>query len=125
MEAGRARHLTPPNKHTEYACSAARAGIHFFTEASVVRDGMEELLELVKDRSIVAAPSCTMRFHPAVRIIKERLERRGDRATLSRSLTTSGNTSPTGTRGRTIEPSTARAAIPVQPARSFRSSSTG
>ena len=39
---------TPPDKHTEYACSAARAGIHFFTEASVVRDGMEELLELVR-----------------------------------------------------------------------------
>jgi predicted dehydrogenase len=65
---------TPPDQHTEYACAAARAGIHFFTEASVVRDGMEELVELVGDRSIVAAPSCTMRFHPAVRVIKERLD---------------------------------------------------
>jgi predicted dehydrogenase len=64
---------TPPDKHTEYALSAARAGIHFFTEASVVRDGMEGLLPLVGDRAIVAAPSCTMRFHPAVGVIKQRL----------------------------------------------------
>lgn len=64
---------TPPDHHSEFAVAAARDGIHFFTEASVVRDGMDELLELVRQRSIVAAPSCTMRFHPAVRLMKKRL----------------------------------------------------
>src|SRR5947208_5509475 len=65
---------TPPDKHSEFAVAAARAGIHFFTEASVVRDGMDELIEAVAPAEIVAAPSCTMRFHPAVRLLKERLE---------------------------------------------------
>jgi predicted dehydrogenase len=65
---------TPPDRHAEYAAAAAREGIHFFTEASVVRDGMEELLGLIRNRTIVAAPSCTMRFHPAVRLIKQRIE---------------------------------------------------
>jgi predicted dehydrogenase len=65
---------TPPDRHSEYARAAARRGLHFFTEASVVVDGMEELLELTRDRAIVAAPSCTMRFHPAVSLIKQRLE---------------------------------------------------
>jgi predicted dehydrogenase len=67
---------TPPDRHSEYAAAAVRAGLHFFTEASVVRDGMEELIELVRNRTIIAAPSCTMRFHPAVNLIKQRLEER-------------------------------------------------
>jgi len=66
---------TPPDHHTEYALAAAREGIPFFTEASVVTDGMDDLLEAVRSASVVAAPSCTMRFHPAVRLMKERLER--------------------------------------------------
>jgi predicted dehydrogenase len=65
---------TPPDRHAEFAIAAARSGIPFFTEASVVTDGMDELLETLQDRSIVAAPSCTMRFNPAVRLMKERLE---------------------------------------------------
>lgn len=64
---------TPPDRHVEYALAAAQAGVHFFTEASVVRDGMERLIELVRDSAVVAAPSCTMRFHPAVRLMKQRL----------------------------------------------------
>jgi predicted dehydrogenase len=64
---------TPPDHHSEFAVAAAREGIHFFTEASVVRDGMDELLDLVSSRSIIAAPSCTMRCHPAARLLKQRL----------------------------------------------------
>lgn len=64
---------TPPDRHTEYALVAARAGLPFFTEASVVSAGMEELIDEVRSRNGVAAPSCTMRFHPAVVTMRERL----------------------------------------------------
>jgi len=64
---------TPPDRHTEYALAAARAGLPFFTEASVVSNGMEELIAEVQSRGGMAAPSCTMRFHPAVQTLRERL----------------------------------------------------
>jgi predicted dehydrogenase len=62
---------TPPDLHIKYALIAAQRDMHFFTEASVVDDGMDELIRLIRDKKIVAAPSCTMRFHPAVRKVKE------------------------------------------------------
>jgi predicted dehydrogenase len=64
---------TPPDHHTEYALEAARRGIHFFTEASVVSHDMAELLKLVEGKPIVAAPSCTLRFHPSVVTMRERI----------------------------------------------------
>ena len=65
---------TPPDLHMHYAIIAAKNNKHFFTEASVVDKGMDELISLIKDKKIVAAPSCTMRFHPAVRKIKKLVE---------------------------------------------------
>jgi predicted dehydrogenase len=65
---------TPPDKHMQYARVAAERGKHFFTEASVVDDGMEEVMALCEGKALVAAPSCTMRFHPSVRLIKELIE---------------------------------------------------
>lgn len=62
---------TPPDKHLEYALIAAENNKHFFTEASVLSEGIDELIALCKNKNIVAAPSCTMRFHPAVKKIKE------------------------------------------------------
>jgi len=62
---------TPPDRHLEYALIAAKNNKHFFTEASVLADGMDELIALCKNKNIVAAPSCTMRFHPSVKKIKE------------------------------------------------------
>lgn len=64
---------TPPDRHAEYALAAARAGISFFTEASVVTDGMDEVQAVMRTKRSVAAPSCTMRFHPAVRRIRGRI----------------------------------------------------
>lgn len=74
---------TPPDLHTHYALVAARNNIHFFTEASVVDDGIDELIALCDGKSIVAAPSCTMRFNPSVRVIKDLV----DGGTLGRVLT--------------------------------------
>lgn len=65
---------TPPDLHTHYALAAARAGKAFFTEASVVDDGMDELIALCAKQDIVAAPSCTMRFFPGPKIIKKLID---------------------------------------------------
>ncbi len=62
---------TPPDLHAPYALAAARAGKAFFTEASVVDDGMDELIALCARNNAVAAPSCTMRFFPAIQTIKK------------------------------------------------------
>jgi predicted dehydrogenase len=65
---------TPPDRHAGPALAAAERGIPFFTEASVVLDGVDELIAVVRDRDVVACPSCTMRFHPAARTLRERIE---------------------------------------------------
>jgi len=65
---------TPPDMHVRYARAAAESGRHFFTEASVVDDGLAELDELVTRAGVVAAPSCTMRFHPSIRAIKSAID---------------------------------------------------
>jgi predicted dehydrogenase len=65
---------TPPDRHLDLARVAAEHSVHFFTEASVVPEDTTELEELADEHAIVAAPSCTMRFHPAVQRLKELLE---------------------------------------------------
>jgi predicted dehydrogenase len=62
---------TPPDLHMHYARLAAQHHKHFFIEASVTDDGMDELRALCENTDLVAAPSCTMRFHPSVRVIKD------------------------------------------------------
>jgi predicted dehydrogenase len=65
---------TPPDHHAEYALAAANRGLAFFTEASVITDGMEDVHAAVRAGGSVAAPSCTMRFHPAVQLVRRRIE---------------------------------------------------
>ncbi len=56
---------TPPDLHVKYAKRALENNCHFFSEASVVDDEMDELISLAHTRpELVAAPSCTMRFPP-------------------------------------------------------------
>lgn len=62
---------TPPDLHVPYALLAARHSKHFFTEIGVPDDGFEELERVSGERRLVAAPSCTMRFHPAIRKAKK------------------------------------------------------
>ncbi|PIR77197.1 MAG: hypothetical protein COU30_03815 [Candidatus Magasanikbacteria bacterium CG10_big_fil_rev_8_21_14_0_10_38_6] len=61
---------TPPNHHSTYYLYAAKNKKHFFVEATTHDDGYERLLGLL-DGSFVAAPSCTFRYFPAVKKIKE------------------------------------------------------
>lgn len=59
---------TPPDLHIPHAVEAVRRGVHFFTEASVVDNGIEELLALLRARpGLVGVPSCTMRYQPGPR----------------------------------------------------------
>jgi len=62
---------TPPDLHVKYAMEAAKNDKHFFMEASVVDYGMNGLIDECRGKTIVAAPSCTMRFNPSVKKIKE------------------------------------------------------
>ncbi len=68
---------TPPDRHVEFALQAARAGKHFFTEAGVPDKRVDDLIALCgEDSPVVAAPSCTLRFHPAVQTLKRLVEDR-------------------------------------------------
>ena len=63
---------TPPNHHMEVCLIAARNKKHFFVEASVlIEKDFKKVIILSKQNKIVAAPSCTMRYHPLVKKIKE------------------------------------------------------
>ena len=65
---------TPPNFHTKYMKKAAEVGKHFFVEASVMNDGLDEVNEIAKKKGIIAAPSSTMRFKQSIRKLKELLD---------------------------------------------------
>lgn len=67
---------TPPDTHMFYANIAIQHNIHFFTEASVVYDEMNEIIDKLRYTSLVAAPSCTLRFHPAIIKLKELINTR-------------------------------------------------
>ena len=66
---------TPPNLHMKYAKIAIENKIHFFTEASVVQDEMNEVIERLEKTDIVGLPSCTMRYHPIIKEIRNLLEK--------------------------------------------------
>jgi predicted dehydrogenase len=61
---------TPPDLHVQYARQAVGHGLPFFTEASVVDDQVDVLLAESRRAGVVAAPSCTLRFHPSIRTMK-------------------------------------------------------
>jgi len=61
---------TPPDKHSQYIRLAIENKKPVFVEASVILEGLEELNHLAKKRHVIVAPSCTVRFHPAIKDIK-------------------------------------------------------
>lgn len=64
----------PPDLHHHYMIVALDRHIPFFVEASVVDDGMAELIADLKATGLVAAPSATLLFHPAIEIIEEQVK---------------------------------------------------
>lgn len=61
---------TPPIQHHPYFLWAASHKKHFFVEVTTREDGYQDLFPLL-DGTFVAAPSCTFRYFPAVKKIKE------------------------------------------------------
>lgn len=61
----------PPDIHHEYMKIAIDNSLHFFVEASVLDTDMDWMKEAVQHKPIIAAPSLTLAFHPAVRKIGE------------------------------------------------------
>ncbi len=66
---------TPPDLHAVYGQLAVEYGKPFFMEANVVAEGLPELAQLSRKAQVLAAPSCTMRFHPSVKTLKHQVER--------------------------------------------------
>lgn len=63
---------TPPDLHMHYAYQAYERGISCFIEASVVdAEKISQLAQKIKNTPIVMAPSCTMRYYPGPKKVKE------------------------------------------------------
>ncbi len=69
---------TPSSLHITPALKAAANGCHLFIEKPLSHnmDGVAELIEIVNQKGLVTLVGCNMRFHPAVAITKELLDKR-------------------------------------------------
>lgn len=56
----------PPKAHVNAMHACIDHDVSFFVEASVVDDGLAEVVARTKNTSLVAAPSTTLYFHPAI-----------------------------------------------------------
>jgi predicted dehydrogenase len=66
---------TSPNHHMDYAFFGFENGIHCFIEASVTdADKINELSKKLINKKIIMAPSCTMKYFPGPRKVKELLD---------------------------------------------------
>ena len=64
----------PPDAHHVYMKEAIKNKRHFFVEASVVDTDMEQIILDLEGLDIIAAPSATLLFHPAIQRISEILK---------------------------------------------------
>lgn len=62
---------TPPNIHNEYIALAINKMKPALIEASVILEGLPEFEKKALKQKVLIAPSCTMRFHPAIQTIKK------------------------------------------------------
>lgn len=68
----------PPEMHMKYAHYAIDHNIHSFIEASVVNENMLELIKKSETKpSIKVCPSCTLKFHPSIKLIKKIVDENG------------------------------------------------
>lgn len=66
---------TPPDIHEMYLQKALEHRIPAFVEASVVLGNLRQIQQRAIKENILVAPSSTLRFHPAIRDLKELLGR--------------------------------------------------
>ena len=65
---------TPPNLHMALAERGLSLGKHVFSEAGTTTEGMAQVIKLADRTGLVAAPSCTMRFQPSIKLMKQLLD---------------------------------------------------
>lgn len=61
---------TPPDLHIDVLDVAVKHGKPVFVEASVILAGLENIRQTASERGAKVYPSCTLRFHSAIRDIK-------------------------------------------------------
>lgn len=61
---------TPPDQHEAYIDYALMFKKPCFVEASVILGKLEKVCETARQEGIFIAPSCTLLFHPAIRLIQ-------------------------------------------------------
>ena len=83
----------PPDVHHYYMKLAIEHEIHFFVEASVVDTDMEFIKQALAKSNIIGAPSATLSFHPAIKMVAE-IIRNGDLGRLSNVMLHSGQYLP-------------------------------
>lgn len=64
----------PPDLHHVFMREAIKYELPFFVEASVIDTDMSAIIRQTKKSSIKAVPSATMMFHPAIKMIKRKLD---------------------------------------------------
>jgi len=65
---------TPPDLHLKYANMAIKKNINFFTEVNLLSQHVVKMKKKVHDKSLIALPSSTMRFHPMVMKLKKLIQ---------------------------------------------------
>ena len=65
---------TPPDTHHLYMFMALENKIPSFIEASVVDTGLKEIIEQSVNYQVLLAPSCTLYFHPGIKLITKIIE---------------------------------------------------
>lgn len=83
----------PPKMHVMAMLECIEHKVPFFVEASVVDDGLAEVVSKARSAGIVAAPSTTLYFHPAIAEIT-RIVRKGLLGKISNILLHSGQHLP-------------------------------
>lgn len=83
----------PPLAHVVAMRACIAAKVPFFVEASVVDDGLAEVIADVERTGLVAAPSTTLHFHPAIREVT-RIVKSGKLGKLSNVMLHSGQYLP-------------------------------
>ena len=62
---------TPPDRHQELRLWALSSGLHHFCEADIWIPGAAQMERQAAAKGLIAAPSCSMRFHPLVVALRE------------------------------------------------------
>lgn len=83
----------PPKAHVSAMNSCLKQRVPFFVEASVVDEGLAEVIALAKQSNILAAPSTTLHFHPAIAEVT-RIVRSGQLGKISNVMLHSGQYLP-------------------------------